>query len=91
MSSWNFFTNHGHIIILLGKNCELTIKEIADTVGITERATQKIIKDLVDDGFIKIKKIGRKNSYKIIGRKRLRHEIEKDCKIEQIIETIYPS
>ena len=86
MKMWTFFSNHGHIIILLGLNPTLTLREISLKVGITERATQKIISDLEKGGFLKINKIGRQNSYKIIGRKRFRHDIEKACRVEDLLK-----
>ena len=61
---------------------------MADEVGITERAVQKIIHDLESDGFIKIYKEGRNNRYKIIGRKKLRHSIEKNCRIDELIQIV---
>ncbi|MCJ8276256.1 MAG: winged helix-turn-helix transcriptional regulator [Bdellovibrionales bacterium] len=88
MSGWNFFTNYGHIIFLLSMEPELTLREVAQKVGITERATQKIIHDLEKDGFLKISKVGRQNSYKIIGRKKLRHNIEKNCRIDELINLV---
>ena len=88
MSKWTFFTNYGHIIFLLSEEPELTARDIAQRVGITERAVQKIIHDLEEDGFIKIRKNGRNNVYKVIGRKKLRHQIEKDCRIEDLVTVI---
>ncbi len=88
MSNWNFFTNHGHIIILLGRDPGLTLREISQKVGITERATQKIIGDLEKDGFVKISKVGRNNQYKIAGKKKLRHSIERSCSVDSLIGLI---
>jgi DNA-binding Lrp family transcriptional regulator len=88
MADWNFFTNYGHIIFLLSENSKITTREIAEKVGITERATQKIIHDLEEGGFITIKKEGRNNCYKVDGRKRLRHNIEKNCRLSELIKVI---
>ena len=88
MSHWNFFTNHGHVIFVLSQNPKITSREVAQEVGITERATQKIISDLEQGGFIKIKKDGRNNIYKVNGKKRLRHDIEKGCQLNDLIEII---
>lgn len=88
MANWNFFTNHGHIIILLGNHPNLTLREISQKVGITERATQKIISDLEKDGFLKITKNGRCNCYKVPGKKRLRHELEKSCRVENLLKLV---
>ncbi len=89
MSSWNFFTNYGHVIFLLSENPQMTLRDISSKVGITERATQTIITDLEKEGFIKITKVGRNNRYKVCGKKRLRHEIESKCRLEDLISTIH--
>ena len=91
MSEWTFFTNHGHVIFVLSTNPHLTLKEVANEVGITERATQKIIADLEKDGFIKIKKEGRNNHYTVVGRKRLRHKVEKKSSLKDIIKAVKKS
>lgn len=88
MSDWNFFTNYGHIIFLLSSDEKLTVRDMATQVGITERAVQKIIHDLEADGFIKISKDGRNNSYKVNGHKKLRHDVEKGCRIDELTDFI---
>lgn len=88
MSDWNFFTNHGHIVFLLGFHRDITLREVASEVGITERAVQKIVADLVKGGFVKVKKEGRNNHYTVVGRKKLKHQIEKNCKLEDLIKLI---
>ena len=88
MSDWSFFTNYGHVIFLLSENSKMTAREVGDRVGITERATQKIIHNLEESGFIKIKKEGRNNRYKVVGRKKLRHDIEKNCRIDELVDFV---
>ena len=87
-SNWTFFSNHGHVIISLGLNPKLTHREIAEKVGITERAVQKIISDLVESDFVSIKKEGRNNEYIINNTKHLKHKIESCCEIRDIIELV---
>ena len=88
MASWSLFSNHGHVIITLGVWPNLTHREIAEKVGITERAVQKIIADLATSGFISIKKDGRKNTYNINQSKHLKHQIESICEVREIIDLV---
>lgn len=88
MALWNFFTNYGHVIFVLATEPDLTTREIASRVGITERATQRIISELESEGFVRITKLGRKNRYHVSRRKHLRHPIEKSCKISDLIELV---
>ena len=88
MAHWTFFTNHSHILFLVALNPEISVREMSDKVGITERAVLKILSDLSKDGFISVTKKGRCNTYKIDADKKLRHEIEGNCKVKDIIKTI---
>jgi len=65
MSEWGFITNHGLILAAIAKHPRSTAREIGDTVGITERAAHKIIKDLDEEGYIDKTKVGRRNAYRI--------------------------
>ena len=91
MTTWTFFTNYGHILFLIALNPSISVKDIAKSVGITERATLRIISDLVKDEFITVTKKGRRNTYSINLKKQLRHEIEKNCMVGDIIKLIKKS
>jgi len=65
MAEWGFITNHGLVLAAIAKHPRSTAREIGDTVGITERAAHKIIKDLGDEGYIDKAKVGRRNAYRI--------------------------
>lgn len=65
MAEWSFITNHGLVLATIAKHPQSTAREIGDVVGITERATHKIINDLDEEGYITKTKLGRRNKYKI--------------------------
>jgi len=65
MPDWSFFTNHGLVLVAIAKHRHSTAREIGDTVGITERAAHKLIRDLEEAGYITKTKVGRKNQYRI--------------------------
>lgn len=88
MSGWTFFTNHGHILFIIALNPSMPVRQIANNVGITERSALKIISDLVSDEYIFIQKVGRNNVYTVNLDKHLRHSIEKECTVGEVIETI---
>lgn len=90
-SSWTLLTNHGHVIVLLGLNPELTIRDLALNIGITERAVQRILADLQRDGFIQVDKNGRRNSYRVDMTKHFRHPIEEECQIRSLISAVKQS
>jgi hypothetical protein len=65
MADWGFITKHGLVLAAITKHPSSTVREIGDTVGMTERAAFKIISDLDREGFISKNKEGRHNHYSI--------------------------
>ena len=86
---WTFFTNHSHVIFSLAQDPNSTIRDISLKVGITERAVQKIILDLEDEGYIVKTKLGRNNSYKVNLKKELRHPIEKKKRLADVFDALF--
>ena len=85
---WTFLTNHAHVLIVLHENSQMVLREVAASVGITERAVQRIVQDLEEGGFIKRVKVGRKNQYTVIENKSLRHPIEAHRQIGDLLRLI---
>jgi DNA-binding IclR family transcriptional regulator len=75
MSNWSFLTNHGHVLLAIARGPELPMREIAQQVGITERAVQRIVADLVETGCVVRIRSGRQNTYQICVDQRLKHPL----------------
>jgi predicted transcriptional regulator len=87
-SRWTFLTNHSHVLILLHRDPSMVLREVAALVGITERAVQRIIAELEEDGYIEREKIGRQNHYRIRIDQPLRHPIEAHRTIRHLVQSI---
>ena len=85
---WTFLTNHAHVMIILAKNPEIVLREVASLVGITERAVQRIIADLERDEFLVRERVGRRNSYRIRKDRPLRHPIEAHRSIGDLLDLV---
>jgi len=88
MGDWTFFSNYGHVLVCLARNREARLRDVAADVGITERAVQKIVRDMQDAGFITVTKQGRCNRYRINRRKSLRHGLESHCSVGKLLTLI---
>jgi biotin operon repressor len=88
---WTFLTNHSHVIILLANKPDMVLREVASEIGITERAVQRIIADLEEDGFLIREKIGRQNHYRVVRDLPLRHPIEAHRFIGDLVDLILNS
>ena len=73
---WTFLTNHAHVLIHLHSHPDARVRDLAQSVGITERSVMSILADLEEAGIITVYKSGRRNSYEIDRRARLRHPLE---------------
>ena len=87
-SSWTFFTNHAHVLACLAKDSHLRLRDVADLVGITERATQRIVADLESAGIIMRRRQGRRNIYEINAQQPLRHPIENHRTVANMLDMI---
>jgi DNA-binding MarR family transcriptional regulator len=85
---WTFFTNHGHVYFLLATKEKITLREVSDLVGITERSVAAIVGDLEKEKYIKKIKVGRSNSYRVLPKKRLKHPLESGVELGHLTEVI---
>jgi DNA-binding IclR family transcriptional regulator len=85
MAHWTFLTNHGQVLLSIAKNQGHTAREIADEVGITERATQSIIADLEEGGYLTRQRVGRRNVYDLHLEQPMRHPVQANHPVGAII------
>jgi DNA-binding MarR family transcriptional regulator len=88
---WTFLTNHAHVLFCVAADPEVRIRDVADRVGITERAVQRIIHDLEAEGYLAISKEGRRNRYEVRLGLPLRHPIERHRTVAALIELVVGS
>ncbi|MEZ4425273.1 MAG: winged helix-turn-helix transcriptional regulator [Gemmatimonadota bacterium] len=84
-STWHFLTNHAHVLLCISSDPDLTVRELAQWIGITERAVIRIIGELDEDGFLVRTREGRRNHYDINLDQPLRHPVEAHCTVGDLI------
>jgi DNA-binding IscR family transcriptional regulator len=89
-SNWTFLSNHSHVLIALAKNGDLRIRDLADEVGITERAVAQILADLQSAGVLKRRREGRRNAYEVDKNAPLRHHVESHRTVADILRLAEP-
>ena len=88
MSEWALLSNHGLALICLADKPEVTTREIANDLGMTERSVQKIVSDLHSASYIRKEKVGRRNRYKVNHQKPLRHPLKKDKTVDDLLTAL---
>jgi len=73
---WTFLSNHGHVLVFLSQDPDARLRDVAQAVGVTERAVQKIVADLEAAGIVARERTGRRNHYRVYTERPLRHPIE---------------
>ena len=71
--SWRFVTNHAHVLEKIANDPTSRLRDIASTVGITERTAAQIVNDLQAAGYITKIRDGRRNHYQVHDQLPLRH------------------
>jgi len=87
-SHWTFLTNHAHVLLVLARDPDVRLREIAAQVGITERAVQKIIAELQASGVVTKSRDGRRNHYQVHTNSSLRHPIEAHRTIAALVHMV---
>ena len=88
--SWTFLTNHAHVLLCLTLDPEARGREVAERVGITERAVHRILSELEEGGYVTRARDGRRNRYTVHGDLPLRHPIERHRSVKEILALVAP-
>lgn len=83
---WTLLTNHGRILLIIARDQELRIRDVALAAGVTERRAQSIIVDLEQAGYISKKREGRRNVYSVNRKRPFRHPAESGHKVGELID-----
>ncbi len=86
--SWTFRTNHSHVLICITEDGSARARDIAASVGITERAVQRIVTELCDAGYVTKVRQGRRNQYTVHLDRPLRHPVEGHCTVSELLKTV---
>ena len=86
--SWDFLTNHAHVLICVANDPGIRLRDVAAVVGITERAAHRIVSDLVEEGYLIRKREGRRNRYEVVERLPLPHPLVRDRQIGDLLDVL---
>ncbi len=87
-SGWTFLSNHSHVLVCIADDPNVRLRDVAAKVGITERATQRIVAELEDAGYLSHEKVGRRNHYQVHSDMPLRHPLENHLEIGALLRVL---
>lgn len=90
-TGWTFLTNHAHVLLTIARDPQITLREVATLVRITERAVQKIVADLENSGYLTRTRHGRRNSYAIAPGRPFRHPVTSGHEVDELLKVLAPT
>ena len=85
---WTFLTNHAQVLLCIANDPDIRLRDVANTVGITERAAQRIVVDLAESGFLERERHGRRNRYLIHEETEMRHPAQEGYEIGALLDLL---
>lgn len=85
---WTFLSNHGHVLVVLQRDPDARVRDIAAAVGITQRAVQGILGDLVAAGYVEKERLGRRNHYELHPELPMRHPLEEGHLVGELLDAL---
>ncbi len=89
--SWEFLTNHSLVLLCVADDPGVRLRDIAGSVGITERAAHRIVSELVDARYLDRERQGRRNHYTVKLDQPLRNPLLNELKIGELLKLLLPA
>ncbi|WP_327085449.1 winged helix-turn-helix domain-containing protein [Nonomuraea sp. NBC_01738] len=84
--SWTFLTHHARVLLEIARDPEVRLRDIAASIGVTERTVQNLVNDLREAGYLTRERVGRRNRYGIEAGLRFRYPTEADTPVQRLID-----
>ena len=85
---WTFLTNHAQVLVCIAQDPGVRLRDIGERIGITERATHRIVAELADAGYITRQRNGRRNHYTINAHFPLPDPVAREQNVGQLLEIL---
>jgi DNA-binding MarR family transcriptional regulator len=86
--TWRFLSNHTQVLLCLHRDPTARFRDIAERVGITERAAQRIVADLVESGYLESERVGRRNRYRVNTDMAMRHPAQDGHEVGELLKLL---
>ena len=86
--TWRFLSNHTQVLLCIQRDPDVRFRDIAEAVGITERAAQRIVADLIESGYVERERVGRRNRYRVNADVDMRHPAQDGHDIGELLRLL---
>jgi len=85
---WTFLTNHAKTLLCIAQDPQIRLREIGDTVGITERAAHRIVGELAEAGYVSRHREGRRNRYTVHPQQAVPDSLIRDQRVGDLLAVL---
>ena len=85
---WTFLTNHARVLLCIANDPDVRLRDVATKVGITERAAQHIVLQLVEADYLERERVGRRNRYRVHPDRPLRHPMDHAHQVGELLTVL---
>jgi predicted ArsR family transcriptional regulator len=86
--TWRFLSNHTQVLLCIQRDPDVRYRDIAQMVGITERAAQRIVADLIESGYVESERVGRRNHYRVNADIAMRHPAQEGHDVGELLRLL---
>jgi predicted ArsR family transcriptional regulator len=86
--TWRFLSNHAQVLLCLRRDPDARFRDLAQSIGITDRAVQRIMADLIESGYVESQRVGRRNHYRVNVDVAMRHPAQDGHAIGELLELL---
>ena len=86
--TWTFLSNHGHVLLCLASRPGVRVRDVAQRVGITERAVLRILAELEEAGYVARERAGRRTHYLVRLERPMRHTAESSRPVRLLVDAL---
>lgn len=90
MSEWSILTNHANVLISVTEEPDIRLKDLAQNLGISERAVKRIVADLERAGYISRERLGRRNHYLVHGEASVIGPVTRGLQLSALLSALLP-
>jgi len=91
MADWTFLTHHTRVLLCITRQPGVRLRDIAQSVQITERTTHRIVSELVEARYVTRHRVGPRSFYEVHPELPLRHELDSEHQIGDILTVLLPN
>ncbi len=91
MAQWTFLSNHAQVLLCVAHDPSSRLRDIGERVGITERATHRIVDELVEAGYLRRERRGRRSHYTIVEHLPLPDPLVREQRVADLLRLLAPS